>query len=88
LHEVSTNHPGNALQFFPNESIILSNNPLTVPYLSSEVCKVIVTNVMPAEFFNGNNVNIVRKCCGFNFFVNAPDDDDSPAAMGTTGVAI
>ncbi|KAL3760068.1 hypothetical protein ACHAWU_006616 [Discostella pseudostelligera] len=62
---------------------------MDLPYLSSEVCKVIVTNVIPAEFFNGNNVNIVRKCCGFNFFVNAPDDDDdSPASTGTTGVAI
>ena len=45
-----------------------------------------VTKVNPAEFFNGSNVKIVLKCCGFKVFVVAPDDF-VPGSMGTTGVA-
>ena len=59
---------------FPYESTTISKMPFVSPYLSSVVCKVMVIKVNPAPSFNGRNVQIVMKCCGFKVFVKAPDD--------------
>ena len=69
---------------FSYESMIPSKVPFKLlTYLSSDVCNVIVTNVIPAAPFptGGSRVNTVRKCCGFRALVVIPLE--SGPSLGT-----